>query len=275
MYIGACQEFKLARLIQQQQPQDDPRSKPARKPLVSVPGQRRAPVPKKKSGGFDDSASVASSTRSEWSGYSTQSAPPKLPSSNACLNEFCDRAGHSGRKAESVDGSAPRARSSCSARPRSSTGSRGAAHSSLPPRAGRPAAKSTPKAGGRNKGPSLEEQRRARILHMQKLYGLGGDPELEEKAPEPSTEVGVDRPLPDTGMNSIPAGADMVKASYSRRDVRGTSINDWPLTSLPEDPIEMSMSMGSSGGLIAWSKNLQPDTVSPSATLAGLFGAPA
>lgn len=44
---------------------------------------------------------------------------------------------------------------------------------------------------------------------------------------------------------------------------------DWPLPSLPEDPL--SASMGSSGGLIAWSKNLYSDDPSPQATLASFF----
>eukprot|EP00439_Symbiodinium_sp_Y106_P037963 s3515_g4.t1 len=44
----------------------------------------------------------------------------------------------------------------------------------------------------------------------------------------------------------------------------------WSLPTVKEaDPL--SLSMGSSGGLIAWSKGLQPDALSPQASLACFF----
>jgi hypothetical protein len=45
------------------------------------------------------------------------------------------------------------------------------------------------------------------------------------------------------------------------------------LPTLSEDPLMGTM--GSSGGLISWSKNLRPDDLSPPATLLSFFPSPA
>eukprot|EP00435_Cladocopium_sp_Y103_P026018 s2649_g6.t1 len=46
-----------------------------------------------------------------------------------------------------------------------------------------------------------------------------------------------------------------------------------PLTPHKEERDPLMLSMSSSAGLIAWSKNLQPDELSPQASLASFFPA--
>merc|ERR1711865_642191 len=123
----------------------------------------------------DDTASVTSSTRSGTSfatQKSTQSAPSQLPSHHSAqsrLNDFYehyernarqDAISNAGQDAVSNAGSEQTRR--LPPRPRVSGRT-----TALPKR--RPKAKSAP---------SFEEERRARILHMKRLYGLG-DPEVE------------------------------------------------------------------------------------------------
>jgi len=90
---------------------------------------------------------------------------------------------------------------------------------------------------------------------MQRLYGLGGDESSppsagvenlpEEKHSSPERSEGDGRPLPT------------VKESETLSPRK------------EKDPLMLSM--GSSAGLIAWSKNLQPDELSPQASLASFF----
>mmetsp|Transcript_45665 Transcript_45665/g.132246 ORF Transcript_45665/g.132246 Transcript_45665/m.132246 type:complete len:291 (-) Transcript_45665:12-884(-) len=289
MYIGPWQEFKLARLIQQRHEQEQLPGRVPQLPRGSrAPGRRRGQAEHQ-----DDVASVASSSRSGFSGFSTQSAPAQLgqPSAQSRLNDYCDLAG--GRRASSTDGGTPQA-----PRPRSSI-SRGSGGSSssaaaLPSRGGRkpPTGKKVgARASAKAKAAAFEDQRRARILQMQRLYGLAASQEegaaaeegvAAQAAPPPAAQQRQDcsswgpTPEVDRALSELQASMDahepeLSGAGPAAQPAAGRG-SPSPLPPLPEDPF--SLSMGSSGGLIAWSKNLKPDDLSPSASLTGFFPAP-
>lgn len=166
-------------------------------------------------------------------------------------------------------------------RPCSGTGVRSNANlRSVPPR-GAPSRGAKGKA--KAKPASLEEQRRARILHMQKLYGLGGadGPEEEAASTGPAAAPAEAQITPDVdrALRELRASMDSCEAAQTTTEAPAAFVaswrrdaTEWPLPSLPEDPLNTtSMSMGSSGGLIAWSKNLQAEEASPQATLASFF----
>lgn len=301
MYIGPWQEFKLARLIQQQQQQGDtPLAAAASKPQP----RRRPGVPRRfaSDADGDDIASVASSSRS---GFSTQSAPAHLQgqaSAQNRLNDYYDSVERSSRRGNSLDSQRP------APRPGSAVGARSASLRSLQqPRAGVGGGGATAKRKPvKPKPPNPEKARRERILAMQKLYGLARD-EGEEESATASTPSSMLSSFAEVSSAPPPAGPllagaaerqvtpDVDRALYALQASISASeampvaqaatgvpmsgerdATAWPLTSLPEDPLNQStvslLSMASSGGLIAWSKALQKEEeVSPPATLASFF----
>mmetsp|Transcript_82824 Transcript_82824/g.230020 ORF Transcript_82824/g.230020 Transcript_82824/m.230020 type:complete len:319 (+) Transcript_82824:74-1030(+) len=317
MYIGPWQEFKLARLIQQHHEQEQPSRRRPQLPQgsrVSVHRRRQA----EQADAHDDAASVASSSRS---GFSTQSAPAQLvqPSAQARLNNYYEHLERTCRRASSTDGGMPQA-----VRPRSSASQcSGSGTGALPPRgSGRkpPGKKGSAKASAKAKAAAFEEQRRARIVQMQRLYGLAASEESEAPqdedgvmakvatAPSGSTVVqssaasgcllgslaqqrnAEGAPGPECSWQGLTPDADRALGELqASMDAHEPELNGgqlaqlpatskksadvaWSLPTLPEDPL--SLSMGSSGGLIAWSKNLRPDNLSPSASLTEFFPAP-
>jgi len=303
MYIGPWQEFKLARLIQQQQQ--------AQQLPPLPPRHGRLPARRPSSAVADDAASVASSSRS---GLSTQSAPARLPQASAQsrLNDYYDASERSQRPPQQRRGSSAEAAPG-GPRPRSSgLGTRSSSSLGAGARRGGGAAAKKP-AKNKEKPVSFEEQRRARILQMQKLYGLareedasgggGGDGQEADTAASaarlplvsqssgyaaaaPAVETG---PAPDmdNALRQLCASMDACDAQGGRGGENAPppppldstfigrsgfhSKSASPLPPLPEDPVSMSNTLGSSGGLIAWSKNLQAEELSPQATLASFF----
>eukprot|EP00448_Togula_jolla_P041502 CAMPEP_0170644654 /NCGR_PEP_ID=MMETSP0224-20130122/42613_1 /TAXON_ID=285029 /ORGANISM="Togula jolla, Strain CCCM 725" /LENGTH=274 /DNA_ID=CAMNT_0010975721 /DNA_START=26 /DNA_END=850 /DNA_ORIENTATION=+ len=235
-----------------------------------------------------DTASVASERSAVSSGFSTQSAPAAFPqSAQVRLNKACDPASRAIRGAESFG--------------QSRSGSSG--------RSDRPGAVGTrkqrpPAASGKAKARPLEELRRSRIQNMQKLYGLSrAEPASSElrspgspasdgalatapqahmappvpeqcRAQEPCRAQGSQSPAVDRTLSELEArlGAGGVGDDPPAADWR--AVDEWPLPSLPEDPLNLSRSMASSGGLIAWSKNLKPEELSPHATMVNLLRPP-
>lgn len=240
-------------------------------------------------GQIDDAASVTSSTRSGVSYKSTQSAPPQLPASSAQsrLNDFYQH--YERTKQDGTQGPMTKAGSRLPPRPRSSNGGRG-----------QPVAKRKPKAKA---GPSFEDERRARILQMKRLYGLA--------EPEPSSETrqfqATSSELNETtslsrvdSLASFSGGYRENQTSFSPAPVAIDKDSVTPdfdralnqlqasmdnheephriaspdLFNKQQDPMSMSMSadsMGGSGGLIAWSKNLRPEDLSTDVTLASFL----
>merc|ERR1712087_220261 len=145
-------------------------------------------------------------------------------------------------------------------------------------------------AKAKSKPASLEDQRRSRILQMQRLYGLADEESdarsLEDRGATPSpTSL---RPVVHNA--SVPMAADCSDCSMPYANPALAKLREgihpfeteapssesfvadsWQLPPVPEDSFNMSTSMGDSGGLIAWSKNLHPEELSPSATLAAFF----
>jgi len=338
MYIGPWQEYKLARLIQHHQEQNpQPRAQPQqRRPRpASVSGNRQQRRPAAQAarrrlsdGRGDDVASIASSSQSGFSGFSTQSAPAQL-SAQSRLNDFYDSwerrtKGEHGGSNDALR-PPPRARGD---RPLSGASTRragaGGVRARTPLSHGRPP---VPKAKASQA--SLEETRKSRIMQMQRLYGLAREePDApDECAAEPfeaalgstSRPGGIDASLAGEGRASRtelrgavtgvaggggavppPAPAAAVSAALSERGGTGggeggfTPDFDRALCELrasmyngnevgdpsPEpavcsptsaDPMGLSATAGSSGGLIAWSKNLRPEELSPELSLANLF----
>jgi len=291
MYIGPWQEYKLARLIQHHQEQQSP-SVPRRPTSQS---RRRLVVSRQRKssdGQLDDAASVTSSTRSGVSLQSTQSAPAQLPapSAQSRLNDFYQHYERGARQ----DVPMTKAGARLPPRPRSSIGR------------GQPAAKRKPKAKA---GPSFEDERRARILQMKRLYGLA--------EPEPPADTGSFQAT-STDLNESTCLSRMESlASLSKGDGYSSSCRENQISPsaalvaidkdsftpdfdralnqlqasmdnheeahrLPSpdpysrqvDPLAMSMSadsMNGSGGLIAWSKNLRPEDLSADVTLASFL----
>ena len=101
---------------------------------------------------------------------------------------------------------------------------------------------------------------------MQKLYGLGGsETDAKDTASlliEPQTQS---RGRKATDFQGSPGENQPSEPTSPKSE-------EWTLPTVKEaDPL--SLSMGSSGGLIAWSKGLQPDALSPQASLATFFSA--
>jgi len=297
MYIGPWQEYKLAKLIQHHQQQQQA--------LVQTPlGQQRPGNRLRQSRpcltDADDIASVTSSTRSGTSFKSAQSAPSQLRSGRVSaqsrLNDFYehwDRNDRQTARGDVVADAGPQQTRRLPPRPRSSNGR---------PKA---IAKKRPKA---TSGPSFEEERRARILHMKNLYGLGGGEVAVEFQAGPT--IGLQSSASNATFSSIsrvdsaatlrlvdgyvsaPTAAsalvavvatDTITPDFDRAlmelqasmDVRDDAHHpELSMRRVEEDPLALSMtaeSMGGSGGLIAWSKNLRPEDLSHDATLASFF----
>eukprot|EP00747_Dinoflagellata_sp_TGD_P166576 gnl/TRDRNA2_/TRDRNA2_189564_c0_seq1.p1 gnl/TRDRNA2_/TRDRNA2_189564_c0~~gnl/TRDRNA2_/TRDRNA2_189564_c0_seq1.p1 ORF type:complete len:346 (+),score=62.41 gnl/TRDRNA2_/TRDRNA2_189564_c0_seq1:126-1163(+) len=343
MYIGPWQEYKLARLIELHNKQE-----------LSNQLQRQQQRPRQSTGrgaasrgGInDDSASVASSSRSGFSGISTQSAPPgapgaREPSAQGRLNEFYNEWDRTrARPAGSDNSSRPDV-----PRPGSLRRPSSANQQKVPGRksgSGRPAAKS------RASAMSFEAQRRSRIQQMQKLYGLGaGDGEDQQQQQQDCTQGGAAAaavpmsparsvasgaagrpPAMPTGVPPKPTrspeppdlsgpGADSgsgltpdldralrgMRASIESHEQTpasmpvygppkmpnhlapvGATMRSSPVLPVAPAPIPeeasaadpLNMSLGSSAGLIAWSKGLRPEdlSVSPEASLMSFYRPP-
>jgi len=153
----------------------------------------------------------------------------------------------------------------------------------------------------------MEEQRRARIVQMQRLYGLAapedeeerqglerteeaGPPQLAQRGERPASrcselpaaQEGPPRGLTpdmDRALSRLQDSMSVHEADLRPQAAAGPSASealgcDWPLPPLLEDPLSQSQGLGDSGGLIAWSRNLRPDALSPEATLASFFPTP-
>lgn len=325
MYIGPWQEFKLARLIQQQQ-----------NDLQLVSSPRRPPLPRRRSESrvADDAVSVASSSRSGFSGLSTRSAPARLPqqSAQARLNGYYDAVQRSDtHRSRPPSANSNRPRSGVACGHSGGNGSRSVGSLASGRRGnGNPAAKK------KNAKISFEEQRKARILQMQRLYGLAQDPsdsasetlsnatrgtaelaavfeeaakaeaarqanagyqvdsqgnpvdmdlairQLQTRLEEPGaleemvSPVGrkpseypqqpelqrTQQPTPVTSAANVSLDSTALVTKHLAR-------SEWPLPTLPEDP--MNVSMASSVGLIAWTENLKAESLSPQASLTNFF----
>ncbi|CAE7194682.1 GRXC6 [Symbiodinium microadriaticum] len=179
MYIGPWQEYKLARLIQHQH---QALAHESAREAVGRSGSR----PSSQRG----AEASPSSSRSGFSGFSSNSAPARLPgpSPQVRLKDYCDSVERLSKANDRRRWAPPRPRlpsgsSTGSTRPYSSS-SRGSdrgpglescsSTSSVGNAAAKRAAGGARKASGKPpKAASFEEQRRARIRHMQRLYGLG------------------------------------------------------------------------------------------------------
>ncbi|CAE7233966.1 GRXC6 [Symbiodinium sp. CCMP2456] len=186
MYIGPWQEYKLARLIQHQH---QALAHESARGVVGRSGSR----PSSQRG----AEASPSSSRSGFSGFSSNSAPARLPgpSAQVRLKDYCDSVERLSKANDRRRWAPPRPRlpsgsSTGSTRPYSSS-SRGSdrgpglescsSTSSVGNAAAKRAAGGARKASGKPpKAASFEEQRRARIRHMQRLYGLGQAQEMAE-----------------------------------------------------------------------------------------------
>mmetsp|Transcript_26200 Transcript_26200/g.61346 ORF Transcript_26200/g.61346 Transcript_26200/m.61346 type:complete len:268 (-) Transcript_26200:61-864(-) len=264
MYIGPWQEYKLARLIQHQHQALAHES-------VGEVVRRSGSRPSSHRG-----EASPSSSRSGFSGFSSNSAPARLPgpSPQVRLKDYCDSVERLS-KANDRRPRLPSGSSTGSTRPYSSS-SRGSdrglglescsSTSSVGNAAAKRAAGGARKAAGKPpKAASFEEQRRARIRHMQRLYGLGHAKEAETQPTivEPQNSQRGGEP---TAVEASPVQRQPSEPSQPT----SPKPEQWSLPTVKEaDPL--SLSMGSSGGLIAWSKGLQPDALSPQASLACFF----
>lgn len=278
MYIGPWQEYKLAKLIQHHQEQQTPSAQ--RRPSSQT--RLRPPVPRQRR-----CLESPSSTRSGVSFNSTQSAPAQLPaqssssSAQSRLNDFYEHWEHNTRQ-EATGGAAAQQTRRLPPRPRSSS-------STGKPKAG---AKRRPKAKA---GPSLEDERRARILHMKRLYGLG-EPDAAPEVPlagygatassmsrvDSTASLGnVDRlleaspqPAPAPAVDANSFTPDFDRALFELQASMDVREEPHPEPLSGKDPMALSMSlesMNGSGGLIAWSKNLRPEDLSSDVTLASFL----
>lgn len=318
MYIGPWQEFKLARIIQEQTAasQPTPTLDQRGRALSSLALRSRSNAPRPRSSRFSDpggdsysSAGISGTTTpGSVSGFSTQSAPAAPPSAQARLNDYCGQT----RREERFGASKTRNLQPGSAR-------------SLPPRRTPAAPPGKAKAKAKAKQKSIDEWRRDHLKQMQKLYGLAKDDPPENgtdaghaASPEPrcsptpesssrgSWRLGeapaadlqvpapthaprnttldssrwlAEMPMPVSAMPPPIPGPGMFKDNDVESNRFGGNPSSSILPALPEDsvakdPLGMSMgslSMASSGGMIAWSKNLQPDDISPHATLVNLL----
>lgn len=299
MYIGPWQEYKLAKLIQASTqrvlvPADgDTEPTPHVDTSLSVPRARQqidrvcSPT----------GASVRSvSDSSTATGISTASAPSRM--AQAKLDDLFYNAAYANTSPSSASGSA----SSSIRQPRVLI-HRVPAGSKL---------RAAPK--GRAKGTakstidkmSPEGERRARIAHMQRLYGLAPPPVSEGPSAAALLSSGagltgpgyaaasVDRhasvsqalrPQPahdtarstnsGTSFQSVRLRMALVEAgdaSAAKKMMHEGAANDQSPT--PKDPLNLSMtSLGGTDAedLIAWSKMLQPDVVPEAPSLSSLF----
>lgn len=240
---------------------------------------------------------MCSSSQSGFSFQSTQSAPAisSQPTAQSRLNDFYE---HLERETKQ-ESNATRQGHRLPPRPFSSSNSRGARGQGASKRPGaRPGAKAKSKA--RQNGPSLDETRRARILHMQRLYGLAGDDSQEENpiAALPPAPVALVASESNRSLHEVPpaqraaspapvvrqADADSFTPDFDRalselrasmvlhEDVRDSFTPETNAFDDPShDPLGLSLTAGSSGGLIAWSKNLKPEELSSDVTLESLL----
>jgi len=240
------------------------------------------------------------------SSFSINSTSPhfQLGSPQGLLNEYYDSVERSRRHEGSLDRCDARG-----SRPSSGAGIRsGSFRSSEKPRsaAGSLVKK---KSAAKPKAKNAELERRERIRAMQKLYGLARDEDEESRTPSTGTPGSSDADLPAPGPlrlaeGRLPGQPQVTLAVDSALQALQASITaceqapvhddrlqraavvtgspgeawqatSWPLPSLPEDPLNTStLSLNSSGGLIAWSKGLQrEEDNSPPATLASFFKA--
>lgn len=296
MYIGPWQEYKLARLIQEHNGGNEQRrSRNLSHGSRSASANRVGP----RDNG-DDIASVASSSRSGFSNFSTQSAPAQLAaqaSAQSRLTEFYEHVDRASN--ERIAGN--RNRLPAVPRPRSSSGAGAKSSASRKPPSGM-GAKASGKAKAKSKPQSFQDDRKARILQMQRLYGLANDEAdaQEETGTLPSPTMSnytvhsaveiessacprIARDGSSSQLDRVIPYADQaltkLQASIQSHEpeANGATINlheSWELPTVPEDPFNLTGDLGSSGGLIAWSKNLRPEELSPSASLAAFFPAP-
>lgn len=276
MYIGPWQEYKLARLIQATHEKKEASS---RNP-VGLP--RQSSIDRLHNGGCAESldrletSSVASSTRS---GLSSKSAPPRLTAQSR-LNDMFQDAAHVRRERTpaSTAGRPPRPLSSMGVR--RGTGARQpAARRAVAPKSG-----AVPKV-------SAEAERRARIAHMQRLYGLGASSPREVESPG---RIGCMPGASPSFANSAAAQAsgpmlptDIANGTLSPRGLPREQLSKLPLvvaspTSLASvhcedvmnpvaaDPLNVTLN-GVDEDLIAWSKMLKPESLSAEVDLACLL----
>jgi hypothetical protein len=165
-------------------------------------------------------------------------------------------------------------------------------------------AKRKPKAKA---APSFEDERRARILQMKRLYGLADPEPSADSTPFEATSNGLNETTCLSRVDSLASIVDGYNSGYRDNQTRPSPapvpIDKDSLTpdfdralnqlqasmdnheesqrlaspepfSRQQDPMAMSMSadsMGGSGGLIAWSKNLRPEDLSTDVTLASFL----
>jgi hypothetical protein len=132
---------------------------------------------------------------------------------------------------------------------------------------------------------------------MKRLYGLGGDPEGDMQASAFNASASMSRadstaslrnldnqaevrhpPVPTAVVDADSCTPDFDRALHELQvsmDVREEGYRPEPFSGRgQEDPLALSMSaesMGGSGGLIAWSRNLRPEDLSPDVTLASFL----
>merc|ERR1712217_363615 len=159
------------------------------------------------------------------------------------------------------------------------------------------------KAKAKSKPQSFQDERRSRILQMQRLYGLANEqsedgsledrnsdamaspafstqsvlngPRMQKAADGIASEGGGVIPSADHALTKLQASLQSFEpeASTVASSTNERTQDPWELPTVPEDPFGLT-ELGSSGGLIAWSKNLRPEELSPSASLAAFFPAP-
>ncbi|OLP77509.1 Glutaredoxin-C6 [Symbiodinium microadriaticum] len=175
-----------------------------------------------------------SSSRSGFSGFSSNSAPARLPgpSPQVRLKDYCDSVERLSKANDRRRWAPPRPRlpsgsSTGSTRPYSSS-SRGSdrgpglescsSTSSVGNAAAKRAAGGARKASGKPpKAASFEEQRRARIRHMQRLYGLGQAEEMAETQPTVVEPQNSQRGGEPTAVEASPVQRQPFLHKYSAR----------------------------------------------------------
>lgn len=279
MYIGPWQEYKLARLIQASHERNEPSS---RRTPTGLP--RQSSIDRLHKGGCADSLdrletnSVASSTRS---GLSSRSAPPRLTPQSR-LNDMFQDAAHAGRVRTPSSASAASS-AGRPPRPSSSTGSR-RGPGGRPP-AARKAAVS--KRVGAPK-PSAEEERRARIAHMQQLYGLGvasaRDDDSQGTAPDAS-QVTTPAAISNIEQTVGNAAARGWIPQQEMHELRSGISSSTSVTSVhcaevmnPRAAVPLNTTLDGADehedDLIAWSKMLKPENLSSEVDLSCLLPPP-
>lgn len=254
MYIGPWQEYKLARLIQAQPGllQETPGSK------APTPLSRQRGIDRVRSGNTDhlETASVASSSRS---GYSTRSAPPRVSAQSRLDNMYQDAERERVNRTPSLGGR-PGSDAGRPPRPRNTGVRRGGRQQSGMQKTA--AKKAAPKL-------SADAERRARIAQMQRLYGLSSALPADEASTPPLSPMGAADSNASNSQRLPPTMTEQnVASSPPRMPPSQTKSNIWeePVIKVPEfDELD------GSDGIIAWSRMLKPEDLSPEATLASFF----